>query len=171
MAKKKTTRRAAKSRVSSKKKVARVKVARNAKKGKAAKRAKKPALSAKAQLKRNKKIAVAFYDTIMNKKDVDQAVKYIGHDYLQHNPTAESGIQGLRDWMGTFHTSYPDLQAIVRRVVAEDDIVVLHNESLNGPGGHRATIDMFRLKDGKIIEHWDVIQVIPPITKHNNTMF
>ncbi len=131
-----------------------------------------PMASDNPKLKRNKETVLAFYDLIINKKDFDAAVGYMGDDYIQHNPTAATGVEGLRVWMTDFYRRLPDLRANVRRIIAEGDLVVLHVEGTNGPGlGGSAVVDIFRVKDGKIVEHWDVIQPIPEAALNNNSMF
>jgi predicted SnoaL-like aldol condensation-catalyzing enzyme len=131
-----------------------------------------PRVLEQAKLRRNKETVLAFYDLIINKKDFNAATKYMGDDYIQHNPTAATGIEGLRIWMTEFYRRLPDLRANVRRVIAEGDLVALHVEGTNGPGlGGSALVDIFRVKDGKIVEHWDVIQPIPKEVLNNNSMF
>jgi predicted SnoaL-like aldol condensation-catalyzing enzyme len=166
MAKKKSTRSMSKARATGAKKKA-----PRAKKSATTKRSIKAASDYKALLKRNTKIVVIFYNLMINKKDFDAGEKYIGADYVQHNPTAATGIEGLREWMAEFHKTYPDLYAITHRTIAQDDLVVLHNESINGPGGHRAIVDIFRVRNGKVVEHWDVIQSIPASALNSNSMF
>lgn len=145
---------------------------KQAAKRKTAKPAAKRALSAKARLARNKKTVVAFYEAAINKKDFNAARKYMGDTYTQHNPTAADGHDGLRDWLADFARAYPRLRAEIKRVIAEGDYVMLHVYGVNGPSPNgTAVVDIFRLKDGKVVEHWDVIQPIPPEVQNGNSMF
>jgi predicted SnoaL-like aldol condensation-catalyzing enzyme len=120
----------------------------------------------------NKQAVLAFYDAAINRKDFAAASKYMGETYTQHNPTAVDGRAGLESWLKEFGRVYPDLRAEVKRIVAEGDYVVLHVYGVNGPAPHgAAVIDIFRLQNGKVVEHWDVIQPIPAETLNDNTMF
>lgn len=144
-----------------------------AKRSRAVRKPAKPALSEKARLARNKKVVLAFYDQAINKKDFEAARKYMGDTYTQHNPTAVDGAEGLRVWLAEFKRTFPDLRAEVKRVIAEGDYVVLHvHGTSGGPHEHgTAVVDIFRVKDGKLVEHWDVIQAIPARASNDNTMF
>jgi predicted SnoaL-like aldol condensation-catalyzing enzyme len=173
--KKKAKRGAAKS---AKKKPARAKTAVKAK-SKSAKPAKKavrtvakPVSSEKARLERNKKLVLAFYDHAINEKDFEAASKYMSKDYRQHNPTAADGPEGLRVWLEEFKRAFPTLRATVKKCIAEGDFVVLHVLGENGPcPSGTAVVDIFRVVNGKVAEHWDVIQDIPADVKNANSMF
>jgi predicted SnoaL-like aldol condensation-catalyzing enzyme len=120
----------------------------------------------------NKKTVLAFYDAAINRKDFAAASKYMGETYIQHNPTAVDGRAGLEAWLKDFKLAYPNLRAEVKRVIAEGDYVVLHVNGINGPNPNgAAVIDIFRLENGKVVEHWDVIQDIPAEVLNDNTMF
>ena len=129
-----------------------------------------PALAADPEA--NKKIVVDFYDTALNQKDFDAAAKYFGPRYIQHNPTAPDGIEGFKRLVAFLKEKFPNSRSEIKRVIAEGDIVVLHVHSVREPGQRgRAIVDMFRLENGKIVEHWDVIQDIPEKPANDNTMF
>ena len=134
-----------------------------------------PALSSAAgtaQLAANKKTAIAFYEASINQKDFAAAAPFLGPYYKQHNPTAKDGAEGLKAFIEFLKAKYPQQHGDIRQVIAEGDLVVLHVHSTradNTPG--RAIVDIFRLKDGKVVEHWDVIQDIPPQGANTNGMF
>tara|TARA_A100000171_G_C2057162_1_gene108088 strand:- start:62 stop:517 length:456 start_codon:yes stop_codon:yes gene_type:complete len=121
---------------------------------------------------RNTANVVAFYDTVFNQHDVEGAItKYIGDEYIQHNPFAPDGIDGFRTAITGWLSSDPSIQAEVVRTVAENDLVVVHVKSTSSEG-ESAVMDIFRLDDdGKIVEHWDVSQPVPAEQAHSNTMF
>lgn len=172
MAKKKAKRGSAKAA----KKVTRAKAAVKAKSAKPAKKtvraAAKPVSSEKARLERNKKLVLAFYEHAINEKDFDAARKYMTDDYRQHNPTAADGPEGLRVWLEEFKRMFPNLRASVKKCIAEGDLVVLHVLGENGPcPSGTAVVDIFRVVNGKVAEHWDVIQDIPADVKNANSMF
>lgn len=124
------------------------------------------------QLEANKRIATEFYDAAINRKDFSVASQYLGSSYRQHNPTAADGAEGLRAFIDFLKARYPNQRGEIKRVIAEGDLVVLHVHSTRGddtPG--RAIVDIFRVENGKIVEHWDVIQDIPAQPANSNGMF
>jgi predicted SnoaL-like aldol condensation-catalyzing enzyme len=131
-----------------------------------------PAVAADAALEANKKVAIAFYDAAINKKDFEAASRYLGPQYKQHNPTAQDGAEGLKAFIEFLKTRFPNQKGEIKRVMAEGDLVALHVHSTRGdntPG--RAIVDIFRVQNGKVVEHWDVIQDIPEKPANNNGMF
>lgn len=125
-----------------------------------------------AQLEANKKVATAFYEAAINQKNFEAAVKFLGAQYKQHNPTAGDGAEGLKGFIEFLKSRYPAQRGDIKRVIAEGDLVVLHVHSTRGdntPG--RAIVDIFRVEKGKVVEHWDVIQDIPEKALNNNGMF
>ena len=120
----------------------------------------------------NKKVAQEFYDTIINKKDFESAKKYIGNRYKQHNPLVADGPEGLKVFIEFLKTNFPEARSEIKRTLADGDYVVLHVHSVRPPNMRgRAIIEIFRLEDGKIDEHWDVIQEIPESSANPNGMF
>lgn len=123
------------------------------------------------KLEQNKKVVTAFYDAAINQKNYDAAVKYLGAEYKQHNPTAADGKEGLKGFIDFLKARFPNQRGEIKQVVAEGDLVVLHVHSTRGEGPGRAIVDIFRVKDGKVVEHWDVIQDIPEKAANSNGMF
>ena len=129
-----------------------------------------PALA--ADLEANKKLVVDFYNLALNQKDFDAASKYLGPRYIQHNPTAPDGAEGLKRLVALIKEKFPNSRNEIKRVIAEGDIVVLHIHSVREPGQRgRAIVDIFRVESGKVVEHWDVIQDLPEKPANDNTMF
>ncbi|MGL6162205.1 nuclear transport factor 2 family protein [Microbulbifer sp.] len=125
-------------------------------------------------LESNKKLVVDFYTEVLFYGKSEAIDKYIGEVYIQHNPNLGDGKEALRQLIKSFpprEKGAPPTGEIVR-VVAEGDLVVLHVKNYGWPapnGG--AIVDIFRVENNKITEHWDVIQAIPDSSKNNNTMF
>ena len=120
----------------------------------------------------NKKAVVEFYEKAINDKDFDAASKYLGSRYIQHNPVAADGAEGLKGFIGFLKSKFPQSKSEIKRVIAEGDLVVLHVHAVREPGTRgRAIIDIFRLENGKIVEHWDVAQDVPEKAANNNGMF
>jgi len=125
-----------------------------------------------ADLEANKKAVLEFYEAGLNKKDFEAASKYFGPKYIQHNPGAQDGIEGFKAFLAFLRDKFPNSHSEIKKVVAEGDFVILHVHAVREPGTRgRAIVDIFRLENGKIVEHWDVAQDIPEKMPHNNGMF
>ncbi len=130
------------------------------------------ALPAHADPEANKKAVLEFYDKALNQKDFDAASKYFGPHYIQHNPGAPDGIEGLKDFIALRKEKFPAAKSEIKRAFAEGDYVILHVHGVREPGERGvAIVDIFRLENGKIVEHWDVVQPIPEKTANSNGMF
>jgi predicted SnoaL-like aldol condensation-catalyzing enzyme len=125
-----------------------------------------------ADLEANKKTVVEFYEAGLNKKDFEAASKYFGPKYIQHNPGAQDGPEGFKAFLAFLRDKFPNSHSEIKKVFAEGDFVILHVHAVREPGTRgRAIVDIFRLENGKIVEHWDVAQDIPEKMPHSNGMF
>ncbi len=122
-------------------------------------------------LETNKKNVAEFYDLIINKKDFESARRFMGDRYKQHNPLVKDGPEGLREFITFLKTNYPEARSEIKYVFADGNYVILHVHSVRSPQVQRAIIEIFRLENGKIDEHWDVIQDIPATSANPNSMF
>jgi predicted SnoaL-like aldol condensation-catalyzing enzyme len=123
----------------------------------------------------NRQAAVAFYDLMFNQCKPREAIeRYAGASYTQHNPHVADGKEAFIEYFEKMAREYPGKQVHVKRTVAEGNLVVLHCHQV-WPGDSNtdwAGIDIFRFDDnGKIVEHWDALQVVPKEAKHGNGMF
>ena len=125
-----------------------------------------------ADPEQNKKVVVDFYEKAINQKDFEAASKHIGPRYTQHNPVAADGPEGLRAFLGFLREKFPKAKSEIKRVFADGDYVILHVHSVREPGARgSAIVDIFKLDNGKVVEHWDVIQPIPEKAANSNGMF
>jgi len=125
-----------------------------------------------ADAEANKQAVLEFYDEALNQKDFEAASKYFGPRYIQHNPGAPDGIEGFKAFIALRKEKFPNAKSEIKRVFADGDYVILHVHAMREPGERGvAVVDIFRLENGKIVEHWDVVQPIPEKTANNNGMF
>ena len=120
----------------------------------------------------NRQLVVEFYDRFFNKHETAEAAKVVAEDYIQHNPNVPDGKKPFVSFFtGYFHHN-PNAQAKIVRSVAAGDLVWLHVNATDGSGKPGvAVVDIFRVEDGMIVEHWDVIQSVPEQSANKNTMF
>jgi predicted SnoaL-like aldol condensation-catalyzing enzyme len=123
-----------------------------------------------ADLEANKQAVRSFYELAFNGQQPEQAVeKYVGSEYIQHNPQAPDGPDAFIGFVRAF----PDASVEIRRLVAQNDIVVTHSLLRFTADDERGTVaaDFFRLENGKIVEHWDVLQPFPEASENPHPMF
>jgi predicted SnoaL-like aldol condensation-catalyzing enzyme len=120
--------------------------------------------SSDPKLAANKKIAYDFYRIVLRGRRLDEADKYMREDYIQHNPNADTGIKGFKEYFSRIKgplPAIPDTLADLVSIQAEGDLVTLSLvREYDDPGhpGQKYTstwFDMFRIQNGKIAEHWD----------------
>ena len=131
------------------------------------------AISATQQAENNKKLVTDFYEGVFLKHQVKAyADQYIGEKYIQHNPHVPDGKAPFVNYFTGHFKENPDAKSVIKRAVAEGDLVFLHVHSTqNAQDRGVAVVDIFRVENGKIVEHWDVQQEVPANAANSNTMF
>jgi predicted SnoaL-like aldol condensation-catalyzing enzyme len=126
-----------------------------------------------ADLDENKRVVKAYYEQAFNDGDPEGAVeRYVGDRYVQHNPQAADGAEAFIGFVRWYRGQFPQLHLDIKRMIAEDDLVVTHSHITTSPDDRgTAVVDIFRVENGKVVEHWDVVQPIPEEAANSNTMF
>ncbi len=131
------------------------------------------AISATQLAEQNKKIVTDFYEGVFLKHQVKEYTdRYIGNQYIQHNPHVPDGKAPFVDYFTGYFKEKTEAKSVIKRAVAEGNLVFLHVHSTqNAQDRGVAIVDIFRVENGKIIEHWDVQQDVPEPSANRNTMF
>ena len=125
-----------------------------------------------SSLEQNKKVVVDYYQTAFAGNPEKAVADHFGEHYVQHNPQAEDGPEAFIGFVHYLRGENPELRLDIKRVIAEGDMVVTHSHLTLRPGEPgQALADYFRLVDGKVVEHWDVIQDVPVTSANANGMF
>ena len=133
-----------------------------------------PAMAADSTMtfKDNKEMVSYFWNEVFNRHNTAVIETMASPSYIQHNPGFADGRKAFEEGVQGFLKEFPDSRAEIKHIGADGDLVFIHNHiTLNKSDRGQAAVDIFRVKDGKIVEHWDVIQDIPEKSANNNTMF
>ena len=120
-----------------------------------------------------KRIVLHFFDlAFVHRNAAEAAERYLGAEYKQHNPLAPDGPEAFVGFIGVFQEQAPEMSFDIKRVIAEDDLVVLHYHLKLSPDDlGQAVVDIFRVEEGRFVEHWEVLQPVPSESANTNTMF
>ena len=120
----------------------------------------------------NRALVIEFYDLFFNRHQVEQAARVVADDYKQHNPDVPDGKAPFVGYFTGYFEDNPQSRARIVRSATDGDLVYLHVHSTTGPQDlGQAVVDIFRVENGIIVEHWDVIQEVPAKAANDNTMF
>lgn len=121
------------------------------------------------QSEANKKIVLELYERLFNQKDVSVIDQYIAEDYTQHNPNTSDGRAGILSSAQEIFKACPKLRVDVKRVLADGNLVAIHAHWRFKPEGlGLAIVDIVRVENGRLQEHWDVVQPVPDPAKSSN---
>lgn len=105
---------------------------------------------------------LAMYRAVLIPLDSGAVDRFIAPTYIQHSSLAEPGVAALKRWLDDRRADSPDSQQTIHRAFADGDHVIVHVHVRRWPGdAGLAVVDIFRLDQGMIVEHWDVIQEVP----------
>jgi predicted SnoaL-like aldol condensation-catalyzing enzyme len=120
----------------------------------------------------NKRVVLEFFEKVLIPIDFTLAPPFFGATYKQHSPLATDGPEGLRAFLEKARVETPYARTHIERIFADGDYVIVHSHVIVEPGTPGlAVVDILRLENGKLVEHWDVAQPVPAEMLHPNTMF
>lgn len=122
---------------------------------------------------RNERIAVAFMELAINQQQPQEAAdRYMGDTFIQHNPQNPDGSEAFVSWANGLIAVAPDVNVDIKRTLGDGNLVMVHSHFTTSADDRGfAVADLFRLKNGRIVEHWDVLQPVPATSANDNTMF
>ena len=118
----------------------------------------------------NKAIVKGFVNDVLLNGQFDKLTEYVNAEkYLQHNSAVADGLDGLGAALEYFKENGLVMEYTnLHQVIGEGNFVLTVSEGKFGAGDHVAFYDLFRVEDGKIVEHWDIIETIPPRSEWKN---
>ncbi len=129
--------------------------------------------SATSQAASSKQAALEFFDkAFVQGKPAEAAQELMGATYTQHNPSVADGKETFVAAIGGMFEQFPEFSTEIKRVIAEDDLVAIHHHvKMTEEDRGTAVVDIFRIENGKVVEHWDILQPVPEAPANDNTMF
>ncbi|WP_114951191.1 nuclear transport factor 2 family protein [Sphingosinicella terrae] len=129
--------------------------------------------AAEASALTNRQIVEGFIDLFYRQGRVREAFgTYVHEDYIQHNPLAPDGRAAAIAALEPYFASQPDAVREVHRIIVDGDLAAVHVRARQNPQDRGfAIVDILRLENGKIVEHWDVIQAVPEQSANPHPMF
>ncbi|HSV79365.1 MAG TPA: nuclear transport factor 2 family protein [Ramlibacter sp.] len=125
-----------------------------------------------AEENRNLELVLEMYREVLLKMDSAAVDRYMAPDYVQHSQLAEPGVAGLKTFLDYVRAATPDAVQEIKRAFVDGDHVVVHTHVRPVPSEPGlAVVDIFRVQDGRVAEHWDVIQPVPTSSPNPNPMF
>jgi predicted SnoaL-like aldol condensation-catalyzing enzyme len=125
-----------------------------------------------AQAQANHALVMEMYQAVLIALDSSRVDEFIAPDYIQHSSLAPPGVQALKDFLDARRADSPDSSQTIKRSFADRDHVIVHLHVVRFPGDPGlAVVDIFRCANGRIVEHWDVLQDVPVNPVNTNSMF
>jgi predicted SnoaL-like aldol condensation-catalyzing enzyme len=125
-----------------------------------------------AQEQANLDLVLKMHAEVLDKLDSSKVDQYLSQDYLQHSSLAEPGLASLKAFLDKVKVESPEAKHHIKRALVDGDLVAVHVHVVRFPGDPGlAVVDIFRVADGKVVEHWDVLQEVPAKPVNPNPMF
>lgn len=121
--------------------------------------------------KENKRIVLDFYQQMFGDKDLSAVDRFIAPEYIQHNPAVADGAAAFKAAASKWFEGQPKTKIDVQHIASDGDLVFIDLKNKNADGSLKSTIDIFRLENGKIVEHWDTQQDVPKESANSHPMF
>ncbi len=129
-------------------------------------------MSRTAQEQANLDLVLKMHAEVLDKLDSSKVDQYLSQDYLQHSSLAEPGLASLKAFLDKVKVESPEAKHHIKRALVDGDLVAVHVHVVRFPGDPGlAVVDIFRVADGKVVEHWDVLQEVPAQPVNPNPMF
>ncbi len=125
----------------------------------------------KSKQEANKVLVLNFYQEMFGDKDTSTVTRYMLPTYIQHNPNVADGAEAFKKAAAIWFKGATKSKIDVQHIAAEGDLVFIHLKNRNPDGSLRSTIDIFRIENGKIAEHWDANQNVPEHAANSHPMF
>jgi predicted SnoaL-like aldol condensation-catalyzing enzyme len=120
----------------------------------------------------NQRLVATMYERVLQPLDSSRVDDFFAPDYIQHSPLAATGARGLKDFLDWARARSPHAEHRVKRLFVDGDYVIAHVHVIINPGERgNAVVDIFRIEDGRIAEHWDVAQEVPATSANENGVF
>jgi len=119
----------------------------------------------------NKRLVADYYARVWNARNADALQDFVAEDYIQHNPAVPNGRAPLQRFLQGLFAQLPEAQFSVARLMADGDLVMAHClfRAHAGDAG-TAVVDVYRVLDGRLVEHWDVKEAVPAQSANGNPM-
>lgn len=120
----------------------------------------------------NKQLVLRFMNEFLGEHRFEVLDELLGPTYTQHNPAINDSKEGLIAFFREFWEKHPTTIYDIKRAIAENDLVAVHYHWIVEPDVfERAIVDIFRVENGKLVVHWDVVQPMPGQSVNKNPMF
>lgn len=126
--------------------------------------------SVNQQMEDNKKLVANLYQEVFGDKNIEAVDKYIGDNYIQHNPGVADGKEALKAVLKVWFKNAPKEKIDIQHIGADGNFVYIHTKSRQG-NKTISVMDIFRIDGSKIVEHWDVMQEVPAKAANDHPMF
>jgi predicted SnoaL-like aldol condensation-catalyzing enzyme len=124
------------------------------------------------EAERQRRLVLDVYEKVLKPLDESRVDEFFRPDYIQHNPMARTGAEGLKAFLKWAKSVSPSAEHHVKRMFVDGNYVIVHVHVIVQPGDlGSAVVDIFRIEDGLIAEHWDVAQQLTRQSQNENGMF